>query len=1046
MRGRNPMTAELRLFGPGLLLCGAGPVRLHSAKVLALLAFLALEAGTAHRRDKLAALLWGEGSPNGARQSLRQALYSLRQACSELATSIRVDGELVAFQPGPEVEVDALRFAALAQSASPEDWETAAAGYTGPLLEGLSIADSDEFEDWLRLKRHAFEQQAIGVLDRLVGTLWQRGSSAAAQAHAERLLALDPVREPTHRHLLRLAGALEGAGGVRRQFERISDISIRHLGVPPGGETAALFEALSVETHGSVAQETSSQEGVARGAPPFVGRREELAELQRRLRRAILGEGSAVAIVGEPGIGKTRLATELARWTDAGGPGRAVQILHSSCYALDVGAPLSMWSEHLQQLLDPAYRQVLSNLDGVWRRELARLVPALDALPQASPELPEDGGMLRLRQAVVTALATLARRSPLLTLIEDLHWADDDSLALLGFAIRQLASERIFFVLTWRAEAVAEKPALTALQLAATLRPGPLEAEEATPLLDWAGIDSGSAAGRAALELSEGNPWVLVETLRMLARGESTGARPAPGRTPLGATAGMAVPASVVELVRARSEAVTDQDRQVLVGFAIPGRPADPALIGALLAQTEPSFVDSVARLIARGFLRDVPGPGRQMLVGFAHDYLRQAVYASASAYERTVLHRRMAETLLARPDVESSLLEEIAWHFEQACDPRAVDRLAQAAHKAESLFALGGASDLYARALAALETTRANDHARRFDLLLAREAVLDRLGRRSEQQEVLAELLRVAGCSGDAGRVATALVRDAGFLAYTSRVAEAHAAGERALSIARAGKDRSAEARALRELGFVHWSNGDFSAALRYAREALALHRVTGNLGGEATALHNLAEIHRGLGSPKRALQLYEDALHLHWSARDARGEVLTVFGMAHALHQLGAVEQARDRLRRALALSEEVGDRLMGSRACQALALLAREDGALDDAVQLMERALSWSRGAGYAQGVAYDLLELGYLYQLRGESANAAKALQDAVEWLRLIEDDARLAHAERQLQALASGNSAAPAAPERPYWVKSHVAVPEGKVYCEFESSLAGAAPR
>jgi tetratricopeptide (TPR) repeat protein len=337
----------------------------------------------------------------------------------------------------------------------------------------------------------------------------------------------------------------------------------------------------------------------------------------------------------------------------------------------------------------------------------------------------------------------------------------------------------------------------------------------------------------------------------------------------------------------------------------------------------------------------------------------------------------------------------------------------------------------------------RADEPAGRFDLLLAREAVLDRQGRRSEQGEDVAALLELAEALGDATRLALACVRQAGLLTYTRQYAEARRAGEQALVLYREAGDPAGEAQALRELGFLHWSAGDYSTALAYGQDALQVHRRLSDVEGEATALHNLAEITRSLGSPRQALAQYEGALHLHWARQDRGRQGLTLYGMAHAWRQLGNFDQALARYGQALAHCQAAGDRLMASRTHHALAGLHWEAGASAPALEHLGRALDISQEIGYGPGIAHGLLALGHFEARDGRLDAARQHLQEAMTWLRLMEDQARLAQAESMLHGLEQGTPPDRLAelPAALGWIKTHVALAEGKVYCEFESPMA-----
>jgi DNA-binding SARP family transcriptional activator len=374
--------------------------------------------------------------------------------------------------------------------------------------------------------------------------------------------------------------------------------------------------------------------------------------------------------------------------------------------------------------------------------------------------------------------------------------------------------------------------------------------------------------------------------------------------------------------------------------------------------------------------------------------------------------------------------------------DAAAAEPLVRAARAAERVYAFGHALDLYERALGILRRAAQGSPERTCEVLILKEAVLERLGRRADQMRTVDEAIATAESLGEPALLATVLLRKAGACAYLGDKPGAQSAAERALELYRNAADRPGEAEALRELGFVHWCAEEYSAALHYAREALALHRNVGDVAGEGSALHNLGEIHRGLGSPKRALEWYSRALELHWAAANREGEILTLFGIANALQQAGDLTGSRQKYEAALALAERYGERTMQSRALHALASCCRAQLASGDALRFMQRAIEVDRMINYAHALGHDLVELAGIHLERGERLEARAALQEAVVWFGFTEDHHALDTVRDRLTGLEAGRTSALMAATRPGWVKSHLSLAEGKVYCEFESPLAG----
>jgi DNA-binding SARP family transcriptional activator/Tfp pilus assembly protein PilF len=370
-----------------------------------------------------------------------------------------------------------------------------------------------------------------------------------------------------------------------------------------------------------------------------------------------------------------------------------------------------------------------------------------------------------------------------------------------------------------------------------------------------------------------------------------------------------------------------------------------------------------------------------------------------------------------------------------------ATDALVRAAQAAERVYAFGPALDLYERALATVRDGDPRSREQRCDLLLRKEAALDRLGRRAAQVATIDELLELS--RDDPIRHANALLRRANICAYLGDHHDAAAAATRALQIYRTAADRPGEAEAIRELGFAAWYAGRYPEALDHAREALALHRTLGDVAGEASALHNLAELHCELGSPRQALAWFEQALAIHWAAGSREGEILTRFGMGHARLRLDDEAGATREYEAALALSERYGERTMQSRALQALAARSLARGDHDAALRSMRRALDVDRSINYAHALGHDLVQLSAIHLHRGERSESRAALAEALVWFDLTEDRDSALAVQAYARELDRGGSPPMPVGDR---VRSHLPLSEGKVYCAFESPLAHASPR
>lgn len=224
----------VRLLGPPRIERDGAPIEPDTRKAIALLAYLAVN-GQAQGRDRLAALLWPEADQERSRGALRRTLSALRGVLG--GEHLSTDGLKVALDRA-SINCDVVRFRALLADGRLRD---AVAVYTGDLLEGFSLRDCLEFDNWQAHEAEALRRELAGALERLA----QEGHDPArAIADAERWLALDPLHEPAHRALIRLHGSAGDRAAAIRQYRECVRLLDRELGVAPLSETTALARAI----------------------------------------------------------------------------------------------------------------------------------------------------------------------------------------------------------------------------------------------------------------------------------------------------------------------------------------------------------------------------------------------------------------------------------------------------------------------------------------------------------------------------------------------------------------------------------------------------------------------------------------------------------------------------------------------------------------------------------------------------------------------------------------------------------------------------------
>ena len=665
----------------------AAPLRLPTRKTKALLAFLALPPGRSHPREKLASLLWGGMPEPQARQGLRQSLFALRKAVGVPPRALLVDGETVALNPSA-VDVDVAEFERQVAEGTPAALDRAAVLYRGEFLEGLALQEAP-FEEWLLTERERLRELALEALAKLLHHQRTTGATEAGLQTALRLLALDPLQEPVHRAVMRLYVQLGRRASALRQYQLCIGVLQRELSVEPERTTKQLYQEILRQrpSHAAVSVESpSTAPAVPAEAPdhpedtlprelPLVGREAEIRRLREALDRAWEGHGQVVAVIGEAGVGKSRLLAEVAAEAVA----RGGRVLVGRCHEAEQILPFAPWVDALRTGHVDRDTEAIEGLNPPWRTELARLLPELGARGHGPPQDPVD--YRQLFESVAQLVRHLALPRPVLLILEDLHWADEMSLRLLPFVGRRHQAWPLLVVGTAREEDLAGSPLLrrTLEDLARDqrldeLRLAPLSKEETLTLVrTLAPTASNETVMTGFAEqvwvISEGNPFAVVESVRALPKD--------PAADPSGK---LPVPRRVREAVVRHLEALSERSRDLTTVAAVIGREFDFRLLQRSAGLEEHEAAESLEELVRRRVLHNV---GERF--DFTHDRIREVAYGRLLRERQRVLHARIAssmETLYA--DRLGEQVERLAHHAARGeLGEKAVVYLRQAGVKA---------------------------------------------------------------------------------------------------------------------------------------------------------------------------------------------------------------------------------------------------------------------------------------------------------------------------------------------------------------------------
>ena len=678
---------SLTLCGRVTLWVDGKPIEGLGAKSLALMAFLALEPG-AHTRDELSALLWGEYPDEKAKASLRQALTHLREAVPD---ALKVDRTTVSLRGA--VDCDVNRFVRLATETPRLAIDFPASRF----LEGLSLRRCEVFADWVDGIRASLEKRLADVIatstrEHLAKQQWREAARCA-----NRWAVLLPLAPAAH---IALIEALFMAGDRQAALNAFGEYRSRlasEAGERPEPEILRLVERIRAAEAPVRRQAT---EAWYENAPSFdgdlIGREREWETLTRAWRDVMAGQARITVIEGEPGVGKTRLAGDLMRSVSAAGG----TVLRGRAFDVRGGPAFGGVIEPLRSMV---HAPGLAGTDPQWLAEVARVVPELRTrfpnLPPSPPFANTDAW--RLFEGVAQMLIALGDEAPVAILIDDAHWCDADSCALLHSLVRRLDNVPILWCLISSAGSVARDTpaarlmrALRATPHAITVTLRPLGEEEVWHLIRGLGrISTPNVARHLATRIHEattGYPFYVIELLKTLFAQQWLIVDPGTGewivRTQdADASALLALAPSVHETIAERIECLPDELRAMLIAIAVSARGCRTDML---------SHVHGISRLRAAA-LGDalverhlaVEHEGKYQC---AHPLIARVVSDALSTSRRREVHRSVALALEAaaegRPMPDPG---EVALHAEQGGERSMTYRYAMlAATECEARFA----------------------------------------------------------------------------------------------------------------------------------------------------------------------------------------------------------------------------------------------------------------------------------------------------------------------------------------------------------------------
>jgi class 3 adenylate cyclase/tetratricopeptide (TPR) repeat protein len=750
-------------------------------------------------------------------------------------------------------------------------------------------------------------------------------------------------------------------------------------------------------------------------AAPLVGRDAQLAQLSRRWEDVLAGNRRVAMLVGEPGIGKTRLAAEFCRGSYENG----ALVLLGRCYEESL-VPYQSFVEALRHYVSECPPDELRRQVGRHRETLAKLLAEL-ADPGSRPtgtlsaETSEREQFL-LFDAVASLLVSIADTHPLILVLDDLHWADAPTLLLLRHVARATESAPMLILGSYRQTEVDQahplQPALEELRRARALESltlGGLGEQEVAELISSAaGRAAPAAVSRSIANRTQGNPFFVEELLRDVSAGEDL--------TEIG------IPQSVKDLLLRRLRRLDEDCKTVLTIAAVSGREFTLDELTPVVDLSADQVAETLERAIAAHIVDESAGAiGRY---SFAHALIREAIYEQISLTRRARLHRKIGEAIEGvRGEAPDGYASALAYHFSAAGEvEKAYEYNSLAAAAAERVYAVEPALAHYTAALDAgaelgldpdrdpavrrLRLQRGKMRARSGDLHGASndfDAAL-KSARRSRDRVIEMETLNdlgIAQLRSDLGAAAksheaaleiaaqlddtaaqtNALDRLAVISSHLLEFDRGLELGERALELARGTGEDAVVGRATDSIKLAVWQLGDLARLEELTSELVGLWRERGDLWYLQFTLQESAFVSIGRARWDEAAERLTDALGINRRIGDTVAEALTLDAHCWLHRSRGAYDEALSAGRAAVALASDVG---WAGWAAATLGWTLLDLRAPGPAAEVLERGLALGEQFGAPNEIVRCLSQLAWARWLLGAHAEASE-LADRAERL-------------------------------------------------------------
>jgi predicted ATPase len=775
----------------------------------------------------------------------------------------------------------------------------------------------------------------------------------------------------------------------------LNDLIVRLLSKDPSDRPSSAREVLNsletsdiVDTEAAPAEELPLLDRIVRGR--MVGRKQELSQALNLWNKVHAGEGQMLLISGEPGIGKTRLMREVATHAEVSNG----QVLVGECHP-EGNAPYAAFAHITRRALR---RQTGKGMDlpKPVLAELLSLAPELRTdYPEIepNPKLEPEAEQRRLFDNMVRFCIILAEQSPLLLVLEDIHWADSGSLHLLQHLARRTPQLKVMLLGTYREveldEALPFNEMLMELsrrRFCTRIKLGRLDKKKTRDLLEVIFAEEITTEFLDSIyEETEGNPFFIEEVCKTLVENGELYYEDGHWQRPsMEKMYPLPVPQSVRVTIQSRVNTLADETQGILLTAAVIGREFDYQTLKKVTEKNEDILLDSLEEVISAQLVVEVKEGGGEQFY-FSHALIPAALREGVSGLRQTRLHRKVAEVI---EELHPEEYERLAHHWGEGGDEeRGLAYSIKAAGRAKETYANEDAIRFYSEALDLIP----EEHPERFDLLAGRASVYDVIAKREAQIADTQEMLALAEKQGDDTRRLEAMLAQAE--AYVEgEPLKARALLEEVVEKAKEINNPILEGQALLLLGHQAKFTYDWLRSQKVLEAAVERFRQADLPAETAQCMSMLSVVLGDLGQTTAALKAAEEAVVLCKAADDLALEATALrrLGISHAtLYQF---QDALPYVETALKLHEKIGDLTQKANALNALGFIHAGLRNSTEAEKFYLQALQMGHEIGDTTVIRFVVGNIGMLYKnQQGDYEKNMTLVEDQLIKVKLTKDE-------------------------------------------------------